>query len=85
MNYIKNSDLALRLALNPLMWNWIPSFGYDGPTAVFPGRYTFALAFLFFQIFVDISDGKMDVEKMAMAFDSMSEDIMYEDDITDDE
>lgn len=67
LNYIRNTDIAIRLSLNPLIansWLWLPQWSYDGPTPIFPKRKTYFVGWLFFQLFLDIDDGTLDPTKV---------------------
>lgn len=71
--YLLNSNISLRVAINPFQWNWKPFVSYDGPTPIFPKRWTYAVGWLFIQLFLDVSNGEMDVSKVAFGFDSLDE------------
>jgi hypothetical protein len=45
--FIRNSDIMLRLSLNPFLWHWKPHAGYE------------VLVWLFFELYVDIFDGEI--------------------------
>lgn len=68
INYIKNSDVSIRLALNPCHWVWIPSLAYEGPTAFYPKRKTLGVAWLFLQMYVDADDGSTNLENLQKLF-----------------
>jgi hypothetical protein len=68
IGYLKNSDVSIRLSLNPFHWKWIPGVAYDGPTPFYPKRCTFALAFLFIQAYIDIDNGTEDMESFQKLF-----------------
>jgi hypothetical protein len=71
--YLKNSDITVRLSLNPFQWKWLPSVAYDPPTPFYPKRRTFALVFLFLQSFIDINDGTEDVHAFNKIFNQVME------------
>ena len=62
IKYLRYSDLAIRLNLNPFNWNWVPGFEHDRPTLYSPNRNTFVVAWLFLQIFIDFDNGVTDIK-----------------------
>ncbi len=58
----------MRMGLNPFNWVWFPSFAYEKPSPLYPKRKTFALAFLFLQLFLDIDDGTHDLSSLEKLF-----------------
>lgn len=62
MKYLRYSDIALRVNLNPFNWTWLPAIAHDKPTSFSPKRNTFVVAWLFLQIFFDFDNGTVDVE-----------------------
>lgn len=62
MSYLRYSDIALRVNLNPFNWNWVPRFAHDAPTSFSPNRNTFVVTWLFLQVFFDFDNGVVDIE-----------------------
>lgn len=68
LKYLRYSDIAIRINLNPFNWLWKPDFSKDLPTAFYPKRYTYCVVWLFFQIFLDIDDGTSDLKAFEKMF-----------------
>lgn len=68
LRYIRHSDIAIRLNLNPFNWEWKPFFTRDAPTPFFPNRTTYAIGWLCIQIFVDTDNGTRDFKSFNSAF-----------------
>jgi hypothetical protein len=67
IRYLRHSDIAVRLNLNPFHWTWLPSLGHDKPSPFFPSRHTFVVAWLAIQVFLDIDNGVTDFKKFETA------------------
>ncbi len=74
-NYIRNSEISLRIGVNPFNWKWVPAIAYDGPTPFYPKRRTYALAFLFLQVFLDVDDGTSDLSTLTKLFNMENIDV----------
>lgn len=61
ISYIKNTELSMRLGLNPCNWVWIPSIAYEKPSIIYPKRRTFAIAWLGVQFYLDIDNGEVNM------------------------
>jgi hypothetical protein len=72
LKYLRYSDMSVRLSLNPFNWVWslLPKVSHDGPTPFFPNRHTYAIVWLFFQVFLDVDNGVTDFESYRKAFNS---------------
>lgn len=68
LQYLKNSEISVRLGLNPFNWVWIPKGAYESPTPIYPKRRTYALAWLGVQLFLDIDDGTHDISLFQKLF-----------------
>lgn len=68
LNYLKNSEISVRIGFNPVNWKWIPGGTYEAPTVFYPKRKTLGVAFLFLQIFIDIDDGSTDLSSLQNLF-----------------
>lgn len=71
IKYLRYSDVAVRVSINPFSWVWKPAFAHDKPTAFYPKRHTFVIAFLFIQLFVDVDNGTTDFKAYRDKFFSM--------------
>jgi hypothetical protein len=69
--FLKNSEISMRLGLNPFNWVWIPSVAYDKPTPIYPKRRTFAIAWLGLQFYIDIDDGSNDLTMLENLFNNV--------------
>lgn len=72
LKYLRNSDIAIRLCLNPFNWFWIPVFSLSRPDEIYPRRFTSCFGFLMLQVFVDVDNGAVDLSKIdSMLFDHL--------------
>jgi hypothetical protein len=71
IEYIKNSEISIRIGLNPFYWIWFPRFQYEKPSKIYPKRRTFAIIFLGFQFYLDVDDGTHDMSAFERAFGSL--------------
>lgn len=62
MSYITNTDISIRININPFCWSWLPFFKYEGPSMIFPKRKTIGFGWLFVQIYIDIDNGSIDLQ-----------------------
>lgn len=84
LKYLRHSDIAVRININPFIWCWKPFYAHDKPTPFFIKRHTFAIGWLFFQLFIDVDNGETDFKNYRSAFFNALDDIEMkeEDDFT---
>jgi len=58
IKYLTNSNLSLRLNINPFQWNWKPFFEHEPPSEIYPKRRTIGCGWIFIQVFIDIDNGE---------------------------